>query len=140
MARIAQVWNERAQGLITELKLQIERSDPDGVQLRMPYNPEFCADEGGTLLHGGVLTALLDSAFGLANFLAVENLEAMATLDLRVEYLSPAQSRADLLYTSGAGDEEDSARLGGRPLIKKPCSQRENYCWAVSRIGAGECR
>jgi len=97
MARIAQVWNERAQGLITELKLQIERSDPDGVQLRMPYNPEFCADEGGTLLHGGVLTALLDSAFGLANFLAVENLEAMATLDLRVEYLSPAQSRADVI-------------------------------------------
>lgn len=97
MARIAEVWNERAQGLITELNLQIERSEPDGVQLRMPHNPEFCVDEDGTLLHGGILTALLDSAFGLANFLAVENLDTMATLDLRIEYLSPAQSRADVI-------------------------------------------
>ncbi len=97
LARAAEVWNKRALGLITEMDLQIERSGLDGVQLRMPYNPEFCVDEEGTMLHGGILTALLDSAFGLANFLAVEDLESMATLDLRVEYLGPAQSRADIL-------------------------------------------
>lgn len=97
LARAAEVWNKRALGLITEMNLQIERSALDGVQLRMPYNPEFCVDEEGTMLHGGILTALLDSAFGLANFLAVEDLESMATLDLRVEYLGPAQSRADIL-------------------------------------------
>jgi uncharacterized protein (TIGR00369 family) len=97
LARAAEVWNERALGFITEMNLQIERSALDGVQLRMPYNPEFCVDEEGTMLHGGILTALLDSAFGLANFLAVEDLESMATIDLRVEYLDPAQSRADIL-------------------------------------------
>lgn len=97
LARIARTWNERALGLITEMNLQIEKPTRDGVHIRMPFNPEFCVDEEGTLLHGGILTALLDSAFGLVNFLAVEDLETMATLDLRVEYLRPAQSRADVI-------------------------------------------
>jgi len=63
----------------------------------MPFNPIFCIDEPPTLLHGGVLTALLDSVFGLVNFIEVDDISTMATLDLRVDYLRPAQSRADVL-------------------------------------------
>lgn len=96
-AMIASVWNSRARGLIAEMDLQIERADRKGVQLRMPFNPDFCLDEEKTILHGGILTALLDSAFGLANFLAIDNVQTMATLDLRVDYLRPASSRADVI-------------------------------------------
>jgi len=96
-AVIANLWNSRAKGLILEMDLKVERADKDGVQLRMPFNPDFCLDEEGTLLHGGVLTALLDSAFGLANFLAIDDVQTMATLDLRVDYLRPAKSRADVM-------------------------------------------
>tara|TARA_R110000744_G_scaffold20275_2_gene53188 strand:- start:944 stop:1228 length:285 start_codon:yes stop_codon:yes gene_type:complete len=84
-AMIASVWNSRAKGLIAEMDLKIERADRQGVEIRMPFNPDFCLDEEGTMLHGGVLTALLDSAFGLANFLAIEDVQTMATLDLRVD-------------------------------------------------------
>ncbi|MBV1865690.1 MAG: PaaI family thioesterase [Rhodobacteraceae bacterium] len=91
------MWNSRAKGLIREMKLEIEKADLKGVQIRMPFNPDFCLDEEGTMLHGGVLTALLDSAFGLANFVAIDSIESMATLDLRVDYLRPAKSRADVL-------------------------------------------
>lgn len=96
-AVIANLWNSRAKGLILEMDLKIERADKDGVQIRMPFNPDFCIDEEATLLHGGVLTALLDSAFGLANFLAIDDVQTMATLDLRVDYLRPARSRADVM-------------------------------------------
>jgi len=96
-AIIANLWNSRAKGLILEMDLKIERADKEGVQIRMPFNPDFCIDEEGTLLHGGVLTALLDSAFGLANFLAIDDVLTMATLDLRVDYLRPAKSRADVI-------------------------------------------
>ena len=96
-AKIANLWNSRAKGLILEMDLKIEQADRDGVQIRMPFNPDFCLDEEGTLLHGGVLTALLDSAFGLANFLAIDDVQTMATLDLRVDYLRPAKSRADVM-------------------------------------------
>ena len=63
----------------------------------MPFNPEFCVDSDQTLLHGGILTALLDSVFGLANFVAIEGVSTMATLDLRVDYLRPAHSKADVI-------------------------------------------
>jgi uncharacterized protein (TIGR00369 family) len=62
----------------------------------MPFNPDFCVDRDQTLLHGGILTALLDSVFGLANFIAIQGVSTMATLDLRVDYLRPAHSRADI--------------------------------------------
>ena len=96
-AMIANIWNSRAKGLIAEMDLKIERADRKGVEIRMPFNPDFCLDEEGTMLHGGVLTALLDSAFGLANFLAIEDVQTMATLDLRVDYLRPARSRTDVI-------------------------------------------
>ena len=96
-AMIADVWNSRAKGLIAEMGLKIERADRKGVEIRMPFNTDFCLDEEGTMLHGGVLTALLDSAFGLANFLAIKDVQTMATLDLRVDYLRPASSRADVI-------------------------------------------
>jgi len=97
LAQIATIWNERALGLISEMGLKIEKAEATGVEMRMPFNPDFCVDNEGTMLHGGILTALLDSAFGLANFLAIDNVENMATVDLRVEYLRPAQSRADVV-------------------------------------------
>ena len=97
LAKIASLWNSRDHGLIKAMDLRIEKVARNGVEIRMPFNPDFCADDEATLLHGGILTALLDSAFGLANFLAVEDVESMATLDLRVEYLRPAQSRADVI-------------------------------------------
>lgn len=95
--QISTLWITRAKGLITQMNLRIEGLGPDGVTVRMPFNPIFCIDEPPTLLHGGVLTALLDSVFGLVNFIEVDDISTMATLDLRVDYLRPAQSRADVL-------------------------------------------
>ncbi|WP_456385647.1 PaaI family thioesterase [Profundibacter sp.] len=99
-AKIAKLWSKRSKGLIAEMDIQVEKADPDSVLIRMPHNPDFCLDEEGTLLHGGVLTALLDSAFGLAIFLNVPDMQTMATLDLRVDYLRAAQSRADVMVSA----------------------------------------
>ncbi len=83
--------------MIAEMELKVIKADVNDVLLKMPFNKDFCADAAGELLHGGILTALMDSAFGLANFLAVPKLQATATLDLRVEYLRPAKSQADVM-------------------------------------------
>ncbi|MBC7192020.1 PaaI family thioesterase [Marinobacter sp.] len=95
--QIAQMWNARGKGLISHMELEIEEVSTEGVKVRMPFNPDFCVDREQTLLHGGILTALLDSVFGLANFVAIEGVSTMATLDLRVDYLRPAHSRADII-------------------------------------------
>ncbi len=95
--RIVQLWLGRGRGLIPRMNLRVECAGPEGATVRMPFNPAFCIDAEATLLHGGVLTALLDSVFGLANLLAIPDVLSMATLDLRMDYLRPAQSRADIL-------------------------------------------
>lgn len=97
MDQIAELWNARGEGLITHMALDIRKVSAEGVLVRMPFNPDFCVDSDQTLLHGGILTALLDSVFGLANFIAIEGVSTMATLDLRVDYLRPARSRADVI-------------------------------------------
>ena len=97
MEQLARLWNSRGKGLITHMALQIEDVSNSGVRVRMPFNPDFSVDQDQTLLHGGILTALLDSVFGLANFVAIEGISTMATLDLRVDYLRPAHSRADVI-------------------------------------------
>ncbi len=94
---IISLWQNRALGFNSEMNVEPVKIDANGVLLRMPFKHEFCADEEEGLLHGGVLAALMDSAFGLATLLAVKGLQATATLDLRVEYLRPAKSRADVM-------------------------------------------
>lgn len=96
MDEIVQVWNARGEGLVSHMALDIQKVSAEGVLVRMPFNPDFCVDSEQTRLHGGILTALLDSVFGFANLISIESMSAMATLDLRVDYLRPAHSRADI--------------------------------------------
>lgn len=97
LSQVARMWDHGERGLIAEMGLRIEKVSKQEVLVRMPFDPRFCADESETLLHGGVMTALLDSVFGLANLVAIEDVSTMATLDLRVDYLRPAKSRADVM-------------------------------------------
>ncbi len=97
LSGLVALWNSRSKGLMKHMALEIMDAGPKGVTMRMPFNREFCIDEAETLVHGGVLTTLLDSAFGLANFAAIDEVASMATLDLRVDYLRPARSRLALV-------------------------------------------
>ena len=98
--QIARMWSHRGRGLITEMDLKIEKVAIDGVLVRMPFNPSFCADEEKTLLHGGVLTALLDSVFGLANFVAIDGISSMATICLLYTSPSPRDMRRSRMPSS----------------------------------------
>ena len=57
--------------------------------LRLPWRAELVGNPDRGLLHGGAITTLIDSASGLAVFLALERPPAIATLDLRIDYLRP---------------------------------------------------
>ena len=59
--------------------------------MRAPYRKDLVGDPDTGVLHGGVVTALLDHASGLAAFAGLGGRDATATLDLRLDYMRPAR-------------------------------------------------
>jgi uncharacterized protein (TIGR00369 family) len=80
-----------------ELGLQLHAVRPDWCVIRAPYDPRTVGNPQTGVVHGGVITALLDSCYGLAIFVRMARLRPMATLDLRIDYLKPATPGRDIL-------------------------------------------
>ena len=57
---------------------------------RLPNSEKLVGHPDLGTLHGGAITALLDGASGAAVFAALVDLVPIATLDLRIDYLRPA--------------------------------------------------
>lgn len=58
----------------------------------MPFNENLIGDPVKRLIHGGAITTLVDTAFGVAIIQAQNNFRAMATLDLRIDHMRAAKS------------------------------------------------
>lgn len=59
---------------------------------RLPHDPKLVGNPDTGVIHGGAITALLDGASGAAVFAALDELVPIATLDLRIDYLRPADA------------------------------------------------
>lgn len=67
-----------------------EASYEEGATVVLPYRAELVGNPDTGVLHGGVITGLMDAACGLAVFLKRRQPARIATLDLRIDYLKPA--------------------------------------------------
>jgi uncharacterized protein (TIGR00369 family) len=65
--------------------------------LKLPYRTELVGDPVRGVVFGGVITTLLDQALGLSVSCSLEDLRPIATLDLRIDYLRPAEPGLDLV-------------------------------------------
>jgi uncharacterized protein (TIGR00369 family) len=70
------------------------------VVLKVPYRPELVGDPDTGVIAGGVVTTLLDSACGWATAAALTEPTSIATLDLRIDYMRPAEPGKDILATA----------------------------------------
>jgi uncharacterized protein (TIGR00369 family) len=70
--------------------LRLDRFAPGEAWSSLPYRPVFVGDTETGVLHGGVVTAMLDESCGMAVQLALDGTRAIATLDLRIDYQKPA--------------------------------------------------
>jgi uncharacterized protein (TIGR00369 family) len=78
------------------LGIEILDMAKDTVLFELPYDAKLVGHPDTGTLHGGAITALLDGASGAAVFAALQELVPIATLDLRIDYLRPAENRAVL--------------------------------------------
>ncbi|MBV1906337.1 MAG: PaaI family thioesterase [Pseudomonadales bacterium] len=82
------------------LALKIEYLDNDeGVgRVKLPYSDMLVGDPDTGVPHGGVITTMLDTASGKAVKVKLVDMGefSIATLDLRIDYMRPAEPGADL--------------------------------------------
>ena len=68
----------------------------DHATVKVPYRDELIGNPETGVIHGGVVTSLLDNTSGLAVMCALDELIATATLDLRIDYMRPARPHTDV--------------------------------------------
>jgi uncharacterized protein (TIGR00369 family) len=78
------------------LGIAVVETGPGVAVLKLPYRPELIGDPVRKVIFGGAITTLLDHASGLAVACALDVLRAIATVDLRVDYLRAAAPGVDL--------------------------------------------
>ncbi|CAL76198.1 putative phenylacetic acid degradation-related protein:Thioesterase superfamily [Bradyrhizobium sp. ORS 278] len=76
--------------------LTMERFAPGEAWSILPYRDVFVGDSDTGVIHGGVVTAMLDESCGMAVQLALDGTSAITTLDLRIDYQKPATPGLDI--------------------------------------------
>jgi uncharacterized protein (TIGR00369 family) len=76
--------------------LRIDRAERGEAWSSLPYQSVFAGDTESGVIHGGVVTAILDESCGMAVQLALDGNRAIATLDLRIDYQKPAKPGLDI--------------------------------------------
>lgn len=64
---------------------------------KVRWREDLVGDPERGVIHGGVITSLLDNLCGVAIATRLRRIQAMATLDLRIDYMRPADKGEDIL-------------------------------------------
>ena len=73
---------------------RIEKGHIWGLQ---PFAEHLVGDPVARVIHGGAITTLLDNLSGMACAAKLEEFRFVATLDLRIDYMRPAESDRDII-------------------------------------------
>ncbi len=72
--------------------LSVHAIDNQGVTLMLPYSPAIVGNPHTGVIHGGAVTTLMDTTCGIATLCVLPQFEVCPTLDLRIDYIHPAQA------------------------------------------------
>lgn len=76
------------------LNMRIKAAGEGCAQISLPYAPELAGNAESGVVHGGVISALMDTCSGAAVFAHASRPRSAATLDLRIDYMRPAHKGA----------------------------------------------
>lgn len=82
------------------LGLRYSDHGDDWVELELPWREDLLGEEGQRVLASGPILSLMDMASGMAIWRTMDEFTAIATLDLRVDYVRPARAGASVFGRS----------------------------------------
>ncbi|MGE7960221.1 PaaI family thioesterase [Pseudomonas sp. NPDC089530] len=102
------------------LAMSVHSASKEGITLMLPYRSQIVGNPQTGVIHGGALTSLMDSACGMATLCVLPEFEVCPTLDLRIDYMHPAQPgksvygfaqcyrvTTDVIFTRGFAYQDD---------------------------------
>lgn len=79
-----------------DIRLTVLEEGAASVVCMAPYDTRLVGNPETGVVHGGLVTTMLDSACGIAVMLRTGRTNDIATLDLRIDYMRPAASGKDI--------------------------------------------
>lgn len=79
------------------LGFKIDHIEKGRVRGHQPYGEHLIGDPRTGVVHGGVITTFLDQLCGGACAATLPEFRFVATLDLRIDYMGPAEPNRDIL-------------------------------------------
>lgn len=120
---------ERAQRFLVALRhcqvlgLSVHHADAGGLTLRLPYSAQIVGNPESGVIHGGAITTLMDTTCGIPTVCVLPDFEVCPTLDLRIDYMHPAEPHKDVygfaecyrvtpnvIFTRGYAYQDDPAQ------------------------------
>jgi uncharacterized protein (TIGR00369 family) len=120
----------------------LECLDSRHARVRLPYRDAWLGDRERGLIHTGILTTVVDTVSGLSVYLAIKRFGRIATLDLRMDYLRPAQAGMELIARAECYRLTPSIAFVSASIWQQhedqPCAvSRSSFMRAFSRSAAG---
>ncbi|HDS1762199.1 MULTISPECIES: PaaI family thioesterase [Pseudomonas] len=78
------------------LQMRVAQADGDGMTLVLPWSAGIVGNPQTGAVHGGALTTLMDTTCGMATLCVLPRFEVCPTLDLRIDYMHPAEAGKDI--------------------------------------------
>lgn len=82
------------------LNMSIIKLEESEVICKVPYDEKLVGNPDTGVIHGGVISSLLDNACGIAVTAKTKAFGSIATLDLRIDYMRPATPKEDIIATA----------------------------------------
>lgn len=120
---------QRAQRFLAALRqcqvlgIDVQAADPSGLTLRLPYSRQIVGNPETGGIHGGAITTLMDTTCGISIVCVLPEFEICPTLDLRIDYMHPAEPDKDvfgfaecyrvtptIIFTRGYAYQDDPAQ------------------------------
>ncbi|MEX6502700.1 PaaI family thioesterase [Pseudomonas zhanjiangensis] len=120
---------ERAQRFLEALRqcqvlgIRVHAAGPSDLTLCLPYSPRIVGNPETGGVHGGAITTLMDTTCGISTVCVLPEFEICPTLDLRIDYMHPAEPGKDvfgfaecyrvtpnIIFTRGYAYQDDPAQ------------------------------